>query len=84
MYPEIIIGEGSNLPVGACIPCMSGSITKNSNPEMEFGKCIGCGQVTDCIRGDEIALFIPYIPLMEPSDIPPPPKRPQDWNPRAQ
>lgn len=63
---------------------MSGSITKRPYPEMVFGKCIGCGQVTDCVRGDEIALFIPYIPLVDLGNLPPPPKKPQDWNPRAQ
>lgn len=53
------------LPVGACFACLKGSCVKK-DPNLAFGKCMGCGQITDCVRGDSIELFVPYIPLLTP------------------
>jgi hypothetical protein len=52
------------LPVGACFDCLKGSFVKK-DPHLAFGKCMGCGRVTDCVRGDSIGLFIPYVPLLK-------------------
>jgi hypothetical protein len=52
------------LPVGACFDCLKGSFVKK-DPNLAFGKCMGCGRVTDCVRGDSIELFIPYVPLLK-------------------
>lgn len=54
-----------DLPVGACWDCLKGSCVKK-DPIFAYGKCMGCGKVTDCVRGDSIQLFVPYIPLMTP------------------
>lgn len=51
-----------DLPVGGCFDCLKGSFVKK-DPNVAFGRCMSCGKVTDCIRGDSIELFIPYIPL---------------------
>lgn len=56
------------LPVGACYDCLKGSFVKK-DPDMAYGKCMGCGRVTDCVRGDSIQLFIPYIPLQPIIDL---------------
>ncbi len=56
--------DANELPVGACFECLKGSWVRK-DPGMAFGKCMGCGKVTDCIRADSIQLFIPYIPMQE-------------------
>lgn len=57
-----IKGEPVDLPVGACFRCLKGSLVKK-DPEMAYGKCMGCGRTTDCVSGASIQLFVPYIPL---------------------
>lgn len=52
-------------PWMACLNCLKGSIVKN-DAEFIYGACVHCGNVMDCIRGESVELFIPYIPLLEP------------------
>ncbi len=54
--------DANELPVGACFECLTSSWVRKE-PDMAFGKCMGCGKVTDCIRADSIQLFVPYIPM---------------------
>jgi hypothetical protein len=56
------------LPAGVCIGCLKGSSVKD-DPEFVYGDCAWCGKVTDCVRGDYVELFVPYIPLQRPLDI---------------
>lgn len=52
----------------ACLKCLKGSIVKK-DAEVTHGTCVNCGNVTDCIRGESVELFVPYIPLLKPLEF---------------
>ena len=50
---------------GICLACATTSTWVKVDPSMVYGECLNCHKVTDCIRGDSIVLWVPYIPLQE-------------------
>jgi len=59
------IEDEKELPVGLCAGCLKQGVIKD-HPEWVFGICMACGNGADCVRGDSILVFFPYIPLLKP------------------
>lgn len=52
-----------------CLDCLKGSIVKKG-ASVEWAKCRWCGRDQKGVAFEEIDVFIPYMPLVDP---------PEDW-----